>query len=254
MEMRNRQWAFILLIAFVVFLSGCSTLQKARQSDALEQEIQRLQSENNALEREKNQAVEKAQGLEDEARKLREENSELDRKRQSEVQEIKDKSLSDLEKAKAELEKSLAKELGEYKAKLEMTERGLVITLLAEIFFDSGKDVIKVEGESILKRLATVLNTSAVKSNIAVEGHTDNEPIKYSGWKSNWELSSARALSVVHYFIDKFSVKPERFSGAGCGEYRPVADNATPKGKQKNRRVEIVILPSSVKKIKAASE
>ena len=252
--MKGRQFQFILLVLLTVFLSGCSTLQKARQSDVLEQEIQRLRSKNNALEREKNQAAQKAQALEDEARKLREENTELGIKRQSEVQEIKDKSLSDLEKARAELEKSLAKELGEYKAKLEMTERGLVITLLAEIFFDSGKDVIKVEGESTLKRLAAVLNTSVAKSNIAVEGHTDNEPIKYSGWKSNWELSSARALSVVHYFIDKCSVKPERLSGVGCGEYRPVADNATPKGKKKNRRVEIVILPSSVKKVKATSE
>ena len=248
--MRNKQWVFIFVIALAVFLSGCSTLQKARQSDTLEQEIQRLRSKNNALEREKDQAAQEIQALEDEARKLQEEN----KKRQSEVQEIKDRSLSDLEKAKAELEKSLAKELGEYKAKLEMTERGLIITLLAEIFFDSGKDVIKAEGEGTLKRLATVLNTSAVKSNIAVEGHTDNDPIKHSGWKSNWELSSARALSVMHYFIDKCSVKPERLSGAGYGEYRPVADNAAPKGKQKNRRVEVVIFPSSVKKIKAANE
>ncbi|MDD5195621.1 MAG: flagellar motor protein MotB [Candidatus Omnitrophica bacterium] len=162
----------------------------------------------------------------------------------------KEKEVSSLEKAKEELAKSLQKELGDYKAKLQMTERGLVITFLAEVFFDSGKDVIRTDGKESLQKVAQVLNKDVPDSNVAIEGHTDNDPIKYSSWKSNWELSSARALAVLHYFVDEAKVAPERLSANGYGEYKPVASNDNPAGKQQNRRVEIVILPS-ISKVKA---
>lgn len=74
-----------------------------------------------------------------------------------------------------------------------MTERGLVITFLSEVFFDSGKDVIREDGKGSLQKVAGVLNQNIPNSNVAIEGHTDNQPIKYSEWKTNWELSSARA-------------------------------------------------------------
>jgi chemotaxis protein MotB len=77
---------------------------------------------------------------------------------------------------------------------------------------------------------------------VGIEGHTDNDPIKKSGWKSNWELSTARALSVLHYLSEQ-SVNEPRLSAIGYGEYRPVASNDIKDGRQKNRRVEIVILP-----------
>ena len=84
---------------------------------------------------------------------------------------------------------------------------------------------------------------------ISIEGHTDNQPIKYSPWKSNWELSVHRALSVLHY-LERKGVPPQRMSVAGFGEYRPVASNATAEGRALNRRVEIVIVPIKVEKIK----
>ena len=68
--------------------------------------------------------------------------------------------------------------------------------------------------------------------------------VPHSNWKSNWELSAARALSVVHYFIDEHGVQPTRLSGTGYGEYHPVDENDTKEGRQKNRRVEIVVLPN----------
>ena len=132
-----------------------------------------------------------------------------------------------------------------------MTERGLVITFLSEVFFDSGKDIIKADGKLSLDKVAEVLNRDVPDSQVAVEGHTDNDPIKYSGWKSNWELSSGRALAVLHYLVDECKVEPQRLSANGYGEYHPVAPNETPQNKQKNRRVEIVILPSKVSKVKA---
>ena len=83
--------------------------------------------------------------------------------------------------------------------------------------------------------------------NIGIEGHTDNEPIEYSGWKSNWELSTARALSVLHYLADQEGIAPQRLSAVGYGEYKPVASNDTKEGRRLNRRVEIVILPKITK-------
>lgn len=209
--MRNNFFIFTVLAISLFSFSGCASLFKKNDSA---KEIERLKEELARCSREK------------------------------------EKEVSSLEKAKEELAQSLQKELGDYKAKLQMTERGLVITFLAEVFFDSGKDQIRSDGKESLKKVAQVLNANVPDSNVAIEGHTDNDPIKHSGWKSNWELSSARALAVLHYFIDEAGIKPERLSANGYGEYKPVASNDTLKGKQQNRRVEIVILPA-ISKIKA---
>lgn len=162
-----------------------------------------------------------------------------------------ERELSELEKAKLELENALKKEIGNYKAKLEMTERGLVVTFLSEVFFDSGKDLIKEDGKKSIRKVAEVLNRGVIDSAVAVEGHTDDDPIKYSGWKSNWELSSARALAVLHFLVDECQINPERLSANAYGQYHPVGVNDSPGNKQKNRRVEIVILPSNLSKAKA---
>src|SRR3989338_1338417 len=214
--MNHRLMIFLFLAMFA--LSGCSYIQKARRTDDLEIENQNLWARIDQLQKEKTKEVEHL------------------------VRE-KDRELSELGKAKLELEDALKKEIGNYKAKLEMTERGLVITFLSEVFFDSGKDVIREDGKGSLQKVAEVLNQNVPNSNVAIEGHTDNQPIKYSGWKTNWELSSARALAVLHYLVDECKVKPTRLSANGYGEYRPVAANDTKENMQKNRSVEIVILP-----------
>jgi chemotaxis protein MotB len=88
---------------------------------------------------------------------------------------------------------------------------------------------------------------------IGIEGHTDNEPIQASGWKSNWELSAARALGVLHYLQDEKRVEGWRLSAIGYGEQQPVADNAAKDGRQLNRRVEIVIMPK-ISKVRENNE
>lgn len=150
---------------------------------------------------------------------------------------------SELERAKAELEDRLKSEIADKDVKVEMMDRGLVITFVAEVLFDSGKANLRNESLNTLQKVAGVLNTTVRDLNIGVEGHTDNEPIKRSGWKSNWELSTARALSVLDFLVNQQSVAPERLSATGFGEYRPVASNDSKESRQKNRRVEIVILP-----------
>ncbi len=155
-----------------------------------------------------------------------------------------------LEGAKRILENKLKGEMKGKKVRVELGERGLVITFVAEVLFDSGKAKIKRGAYQPLDKIASVFNNELKDRNIGIEGHTDNEPIRYSRWKSNWELSTARATSVLHYLVDEKRVSPMRISATGYGEYRPIANNETARGKQKNRRVEVIVMP---KKIERAS-
>jgi chemotaxis protein MotB len=155
--------------------------------------------------------------------------------------------LSDLERAKQELEERLKNEINDKQVKVDMAERGLVVTFVSEVLFDSGKADLRNDALGKLDKVASVLNTTVKDLKVGIEGHTDNQPIKHSNWKSNWELSAGRALSVLHHLISKQGVAPARLSISGYGEYQPVAPNSTKEGMQKNRRVEIVILPKTEK-------
>lgn len=169
--------------------------------------------------------------------------------RRSDIQKIQELSskLDELTAAKQLLEERLAQEIKDKQISLKMGEKGLVITFLADVLFDSGKAKIRTEAYSTLDKVATVLQENVPDLNIGVEGHTDNVPIKASSWKSNWELSTARALSVLHYLVDEKGISPERVSAIGYGEYRPVAGNDNREGRQMNRRVEVVIFPQMTK-------
>ncbi len=151
-----------------------------------------------------------------------------------------------LRRAKMELERQLAKEIGNRQVSVGMDARGLVVTFVAEVLFDSGKAKLRSEALPTLEKISKVLQRTVPEQLVGIEGHTDNEPIKYSGWRSNWELSTARATSVLHYLVDERKMAPQRVSATGYGEYHPVAANDTVEGRQKNRRVEIVILPQAV--------
>lgn len=118
--------------------------------------------------------------------------------------------------------------------------RGLVITLNNAIIFNSGSAEIKSEYESSLIKIADIIRL--VDNHIRVEGHTDNRPINTILYPSNWELSTARAAGVVRLFIEKGQISPERVVAVGYGEYKPVADNSTEAGREKNRRIDIIVL------------
>ncbi len=174
----------------------------------------------------------------------------LQKGRRTDIEKISElkSQLSEMERAKAELEEKLKREIGDKEVKVDMLERGLVITFVSEVLFDSGKAKLKEDALGKLNKVASVLSTTVSDLNVGIEGHTDNVPIKYSGWKSNWELSAARAMSVLHHLVDQEGIVPSRLSATGYGEYHPVDSNDTAEGKQKNRRVEIVILPKVEKK------
>ena len=227
----------LLLTAFCLLsFSGCAKNRK---------KLTDLETQTQELQQRLNQAEGSRQELQRQMESLR-----AQLRRQQEALNQKEEESNDLVNAQRELADSLRKELGDAKAKLEMTDRGLVLTLLDEIFFDSGKAVIKEEGLQTLNKVAEVLRSAVPNSPVAIEGHTDNDPIKYSSWRTNWELSSGRALAVLHHFAEGRGVAPERLQAVAMGEFHPVASNDTAEGRRQNRRVEIVILPTALKKVK----
>ena len=119
-------------------------------------------------------------------------------------------------------------------------ERGLLISFNDSVFFNSGEANIKTDWQGKLKSISKVLN--GLDNYIRVEGHTDNVAINTDYFPSNWQLSSVRAANVVQFLITQGSVRADRLSAVGYGEYRPVKSNYTEEGKSSNRRVDIVIL------------
>jgi chemotaxis protein MotB len=160
--------------------------------------------------------------------------SDLEAQRRAEQKEFED--------ARRMMEQKLRGEIDGDKISLRLDDAGLAIILSDDILFDSGKADIKKGAYSVLDYLISVINEKVPGKNIGVTGHTDNVPIKFSGWKSNWELSAARATNVLDY-LENNGVSPQRLSATGYAEHRPIASNDTAAGRAKNRRVEIVILP-----------
>jgi len=113
------------------------------------------------------------------------------------------------------------------------------VEIKADILFPSGSAEIQPEAVAILDSLAQIL--TPLQSPIRVEGHTDNQPIANQRFPSNWELSGARASRIVRLFESR-GIAPQRLSVAGQGEYQPVADNSTVEGRNRNRRVTLIVL------------
>ncbi len=129
-----------------------------------------------------------------------------------------------------------------YKSSIRIykSTRGLVITLRGSSFFKSGSARILKKFRPLLLHIASDL--LKVNNNITIEGYTDATPIHTVKYPNNWMLSTARAVSVLRFFINKINFPPTRLSAAGYGKYRPVATNKTVEGKALNRRVNIVVL------------
>lgn len=120
-------------------------------------------------------------------------------------------------------------------------QRGLVIRLLTDkVLFDSGSAVLKPEADPLLAQISHLVNVDSSHP-ISVEGHTDDVPISTSQYPSNWELSGARAASVVRFMIAN-GVAPNRLEASGLADQRPIAPNTTEAGRSRNRRVEIALL------------
>jgi chemotaxis protein MotB len=141
----------------------------------------------------------------------------------------------------------LAKEVEKGQLQVRQYKNMLSVDLAEQIFFDSGKATLKKGGKDVLKKVGDALKGYENKI-IRVVGHTDNVPLAKSlqaTFPSNWELSVARATNVVRY-LQEVGIPPERMVPSGRGEYDPVAPNDTPEGRQKNRRIEIMLIDKSL--------
>lgn len=128
------------------------------------------------------------------------------------------------------------------KLKIRIVRGRMVVEMASNILFPSGKAALHDEGKEALAQLAQILRTIDDRS-FQVAGHTDNVPITSKRFKSNWELSTARAVTVVK-FLQENGVDPKMLSASGYAEYQPAATNDTEEGKAANRRIEIVLMPN----------
>jgi chemotaxis protein MotB len=148
------------------------------------------------------------------------------------------------------LEKYFIEQKAQDKVNIDITKRGLVISLKEGGFFDSGSATLKQTAEGLLAKIAEAL--SPYGNQISFEGHTDNVPIHSATFQSNWDLSTSRATSLARDFIERRGFTPEKISVTGYGEYRPVADNGSEEGRRLNRRVDIVLLGATSDTIEEA--
>lgn len=116
----------------------------------------------------------------------------------------------------------------------------IILRLADNLVFPSASADVREDAKPLLKIVANALASS--QQEVRIEGHTDNIPLSTSRYPSNWELSSARATAVLRYLVEQLGVAPGRLFAAGYGEFRPIANNATPEGRALNRRADIVIL------------
>jgi chemotaxis protein MotB len=151
---------------------------------------------------------------------------------------------------RSELENALSAEIARNEVALHMEADGLVVSLREAGFFDSGSATIKPGAQAAFARVANILREHSCA--VRIEGHTDNVPIHTAQFASNWELSTARATSLVKALIVQYDVPSERLSAAGYAEFHPAADNDTAKGRQLNRRVDVVILTSPRQRLTAS--
>ncbi len=162
-----------------------------------------------------------------------------------------DEMQNKVEEAQMEASEELAEQISEAvrennlseEIDIEFTSQYVQLTLSGSILFDSGSVELKDEALPVLDKVGLILEAYG-SSVIEIEGHTDNVPMSGAKYSNNDELSSGRALSVFKYLIENTNLDPAMVKHAGRGEYVPIADNSTPEGRTKNRRVEIRIYNS----------
>ncbi len=146
------------------------------------------------------------------------------------------------EKAMGEISKEIAQSMAplikQDLISIRSTKQWIEVEMKADVLFASGSARLAMQSLPILERLANILRP--FPNPIRIEGYTDNVPINTAVYPSNWELSAARAASVVHLFSE-FEIAPQRMVAVGYGQYRPIASNDTPEGRRTNRRVVLVI-------------
>lgn len=154
---------------------------------------------------------------------------------------LQDKMLEENEERVEQIEEALNESDIADEVEVSFTAQYVKLTMNGGLLFDSGSAQLKDDAKLIIDKVGLILERYGDAGTIEIEGHTDNVPMKSAQYPSNEELSSARALSVFYYLLDNTSLNPINLKHAGMGERVPIADNATPEGRSRNRRVEILI-------------
>lgn len=214
----NGYWAGVSVVALLV--SGCVSkstyLKEQKRANDLNSQLSSMTQEKQALE---NKLASTQQTTEE---------------------------LSKMKYEQDQMMQALEKEIQAGQIKISEIAGKLSINMVDKILFPSGSAKLKPEGEQVLLQVGGVLKTIKDKR-VSVAGHTDNEKIGkalQARWPTNWELSVARATAVVRYLQEQAGVPGEMLMASGYGEYAPVGDNATAEGKQQNRRIEILLIPT----------
>jgi len=142
------------------------------------------------------------------------------------------------------LVRSLTEEVKKGELQVRQYKDMLTVDVAEQLFFDSGRADLKDTGKAVLKKVGEALKGYEDKV-IRIVGHTDNVPIKTKVFPSNWELSVARATTVVRY-LQEVGIPPDRMVASGRAEYQPIAENDTPDGRKKNRRIEITLIDKNL--------
>jgi len=229
----------------------------AKERESLAARSRELQSRLDGLEKEKGQLNSDLSDLQGNAARIAKEREQLlqEQARLAATLEqerlAKEEEITRLTRTQEELSKSLQDEISKGNITIQQVRDRLTINMVDRVLFDSGQAQVKPAGVKVLKQVSDILKTVTDKQ-IRIEGHTDNVPIssKLQGhFKTNWELSTARATTVVRYLIDQGSVNRQHLSAVGYADTQPRASNDSEEGRSSNRRIEIVLYPKDLKDI-----
>ncbi|MGV8059234.1 MAG: OmpA family protein [Smithellaceae bacterium] len=277
--MRKRLFSFTCVFILALFSSGClvtegTYVKKVQEADSLTKELAALNNKYKALTDENNSLKEQIKKLTGDVTNITGQRDELDKVLKLKTDDL-SKAISESRKKVADLEaentklkenvvqlqtksKEVEKQSNTFQELLqemkgEIAQGQIAITELKgkltmdvvdKILFASGEAAVKKEGLAVLKRVVEILKNVKDK-NIRIEGHTDN--IKITSrlakvYPTNWELSAARAINVTKY-LQQQGIDAKILSATAFGEFQPLADNTTPEGRAKNRRIAIILLP-----------
>ena len=240
--MRKIKIMAIVFLSMAV-LSGCSSNSdviqvKDRQITTFKKKIRSLEAELSTMKARSSQMAEGGVALTKAKERIQELEKQLDKVT---GQYTGAKKLAD--QLNERLEKALADFKEKEKILLARIDNISVVTVSNSVMFSSGSARLTKEAKTILDRIIKVVEEDPTRE-IRIEGHTDNKAIARRfrhRFRSNWELSLSRALSVLHFLRTTYKVKPSRLAAVGYGEFRPVAENSTPEGRAANRRVVISV-------------
>ena len=247
----RRTLAVAMLCLGAMMAQGCGYSEeeyraKVREIERLRQELAGVNRDKNALNDRLSEIGRQNEALTGRLRALGEDvtslstNLEASQRREAELRRRQQQAEERLATFRSMLQRFQAMIAGG-QLRVRIVRGRMVVELAENILFDSGRAELKREGQTALTSVAEVLK-QIPNRDFQVAGHTDNVPVR-GRFPSNWELSTARAVTVARYLQGQ-GLDPNHVSAAGYAEFQPAADNATAEGRQQNRRIEIILMPN----------